>query len=72
MPLNRTLFAALALLAAAPIAAAPVPAKEPMSAQRAKAIRECNDLANKFRQRTWGKTEFSLYRTCMSARNETE
>lgn len=63
-------FAVLAMLAV--FAAAPTQAKDRIDAVRGKAIHDCNDMANKFRQRTWGKTEFTLYRVCMAERDQKE
>jgi hypothetical protein len=60
----------VALLVALAIAGMPSTgfAKQSMSAERAKAIKECNLHVARFRQRTWGKTEFTLYRACMAMR----
>ena len=47
-------------------------ALEPVSGTRDKAIRECNAVANRFKQRTWGAMEHHQYRTCMKRRDEKE
>jgi hypothetical protein len=47
-------------------------AAEPMSAARDTAIRECNAVANKFKQRTWGAWEHHQYRTCMKRHDQKE
>jgi hypothetical protein len=47
-------------------------ASERLSAARGKAVRECSEVANKFKQRTWGAMEHHQYRTCMKRHDEKE
>lgn len=47
-------------------------ALERTSVAREKAIRECNAIANKFKQRTWGAMELHQYRTCMTKLDQKE
>lgn len=63
---------ALAVLSISWGVVAAAQADEYIKPERVKAIRECNDLANKYRQRTWGKTEFTQYRVCMASRGRRE
>jgi hypothetical protein len=66
----RNILVLLVLMLSIPFASAQ--AKQHMSAARAKAIRECNDLVSGMRQRTRGKTEFTRYRVCMAQHGEGE
>ena len=43
-----------------------------MSSHRATALRECNDLAGKYSQSTWGNVSSDQYRACMAQHGETE
>jgi len=43
-----------------------------MSAARARALRECNDMASKFTQHTWGDTQIDQYRSCMMQHGQPE
>jgi hypothetical protein len=43
-----------------------------MSSQRAKALRECNDMAGKYSQSTWGNVSSDQYRACMAQHGENE
>ena len=43
-----------------------------MSGHRATALRECNDLASKFSQSTWGNVSSDQYRACMAEHGESE
>lgn len=45
---------------------------EGMSNERAKALRECNAQAGKFKQYTWGDTEITTYRACMMQHGQQE
>ena len=45
---------------------------EGMSGARAQALRQCNAEAGKFKQYTWGDTEISTYRACMTQRGQQE
>jgi hypothetical protein len=47
-------------------------ASERLSAARDKAIRECNEAANKYRHRIWGAWEFHHYRVCMKRHDQKE
>jgi len=43
-----------------------------MSSKRATALRECNELANKFSQSTWGNVSSDQYRASMAQHGEIE
>lgn len=43
-----------------------------ISNQRAEALRECNAIANRFSQQTWGVQQNDAYRACMTQRGEVE
>jgi hypothetical protein len=43
---------------------------EGMSGARAQALRACNAEAGKFKQYTWGVTETTTYRACMTKHGE--
>jgi hypothetical protein len=43
-----------------------------MSSHRAKALRECNDLAGRQLQYLWGSESNDAYRACMAQRGEIE
>jgi len=43
-----------------------------MSSKRATALRECNDLAGKYPQLTWGNFASDQYRACMAQHGENE
>lgn len=45
---------------------------ESMSAERAKALRECNDAASKMRDYTWGVQIGQTYRSCMTQHGQPE
>jgi hypothetical protein len=67
--------AALALGLALAAAATPSfaqRAEEGMSGARARALRECNDMANKFTQHTWGDVQIDQYRACMTQHGQQE
>jgi hypothetical protein len=52
-------------------AAAPA-ATESMSAERAKALRECADATSKMRDYTWGVQIGQVYRSCMTDHGQPE
>jgi hypothetical protein len=43
-----------------------------VSSRRAKALRECNDLAGRQLQYLWGSESSDVYRACMAQRGEIE
>ena len=43
-----------------------------ISAARAAAIHECSVASDKYRQETWGDTQFDVYRACMAERGQQE
>jgi hypothetical protein len=43
-----------------------------VGSQRAKALRECNELAGKYSQSTWGNMSSDQYRACMAQHGEVE
>jgi hypothetical protein len=45
---------------------------EGMSGARAQALRGCNKEAGKFTQYTWGDTEITTYRACMTKHGQQE
>ena len=65
-------FVAGALLLA--VIGSPVSAqqKAESSAERAKALRECNAKGEKLAQYTWGVTQLQVYRTCMVEHHQPE
>jgi hypothetical protein len=47
-------------------------ATESMSAERAKALRECTDATSKMRDYTWGVQIGQMYRSCMTDHGQPE
>jgi hypothetical protein len=45
---------------------------ENISAARAAAIHECSGASDKYRQETWGDTQFDVYRACMAEHGQQE
>jgi len=43
-----------------------------ISNHRAQALRECNAIANRFLQQTWGDQQGDVYRACMTEHGEFE
>ncbi|MEW6449775.1 MAG: hypothetical protein AB1490_03930 [Pseudomonadota bacterium] len=43
-----------------------------ISNQRAEALRECNAIASRFTQQTWGVQQNDTYRACMTQHGEVE
>ena len=46
--------------------------EQPMSTTREQAIRECNGIAGKYSQYTWGHAQIDTYRACMAQHGEQE
>jgi hypothetical protein len=44
----------------------------PISTARGSALRECNDLAQKYHNNRWGTVQLQTYRSCMAQHNEPE
>jgi glycerol uptake facilitator-like aquaporin len=45
---------------------------EGMNGARTQALRQCNTEAGKFKQYTWGNTEITTYRACMTKHGQQE
>jgi hypothetical protein len=43
-----------------------------VSAERAQALRDCNNVAAPFRDYGWGVTQIDCYRSCMAQRRQPE
>jgi hypothetical protein len=46
--------------------------EQPISAARESALRECNELAQKYHNNRWGTVQLHTYRSCMAQHHEPE
>jgi hypothetical protein len=75
MTVMTRILAAVALSAAVAAAASPSfaqRAEEGTSGPRAKALRDCSTMSDKFTQYTWGDAQINQYRSCMSQHGQQE
>lgn len=74
--LNRTILSASLGLVAIGAVATPSFAQGDgevhMTAARAKALRECSALEQRFSESTWGTREIFVYRSCMAEHGQAE
>jgi hypothetical protein len=75
MSIARKLLPGIAVGLAVAAAASPSFAQrgeDGMSGARAKALRDCSTMSDKFTQYTWGSTQLDQYRACMMQHGQPE